>query len=372
MAWSALVVISSVVTGCDGEESSSSSRATGGGGAGQGGAALGGMGSGAAGGTASGGTASGGGSNASVPEPPAELTRYLTGNDEDADVTPMGPGLILMGGGADVDAAFSWWGDKIAGGDVVVLRASGSDGYNAYLYEDFAAVDSVETMLVTSASLANDDYVAWRVRHAEGVFMAGGDQAEYMTFWKGTALEDAMHEAWSRGAVVGGTSAGCAVLGAFVFAAYNDTVYSDEALEDPYNTYMELDRDFLSWAPLARVITDTHFADRDRFGRLLGFVARIVQDGWSPNPMGIGVDERTALVVDASGMGEVLGSGSVYLMHANGMPQQCQPGLPLEYASLSYHRLQAGDTVSLPDGTTSVTEVKVSASGGVTAPADPY
>lgn len=319
-----------------------------------------------------GGGSGGGGSGGSEPLAPAELVHYVTGSDADAAVTPAGPALVLMGGGTDVDAAFSWWGTYVAGGDVVVLRTSGADGYNDYLFSDFDAVDSVETLLVTSAALANDPYVAWRVRHAEGVFMAGGDQAAYLTFWKDTALEDALSDAWDRGAVIGGTSAGCAVLGAFVFAAYNDTVYSDEALDDPYNRYMQLDRDFLALPPLARVVTDTHFRERDRFGRLIGFVARVVQDGWSPNPIGIGVDEATALLVDPAGIGEVVGDGSVYVVHANGAPQQCQANATLEYAALSYHALVAGDTVTLPMGTSSAPSAVISASGGVTSPADPY
>jgi hypothetical protein len=69
-----------------------------------------------------------------LPLPPAGLVHYVTGSDANADVTPTGPGLILMGGGTDVDAAFQWWKPRISGGDVVVLRASGADGYNDYLY----------------------------------------------------------------------------------------------------------------------------------------------------------------------------------------------------------------------------------------------
>ncbi|MEQ9324206.1 MAG: hypothetical protein RIF41_33900, partial [Polyangiaceae bacterium] len=71
------------------------------------------------------------------PTKPTGLVTFLTGNDEDADVTPTGPGLILMGGGTDVDAAFQWWMPYLSGGDIVVLRNTGSDGYNDYLFESF-------------------------------------------------------------------------------------------------------------------------------------------------------------------------------------------------------------------------------------------
>jgi len=277
-----------------------------------------------------------------------------------------------MGGGSDVDAAFSWWSGLIAGGDVVVLRTSGSDGYNDYLFESFGTVDSVETMLVVTSALANDPYVAWRIAHAEGVFMAGGDQASYLATWKDSAVEQALQDAWDRGAVIGGTSAGCAVLGELMFAAYNDTVYSDEALEDPYNMYMTLERDFLALPPLASVITDTHFAERDRFGRLVGFVARTVQDGWASEVVGLGIDEATALVVGPDGIGEVLGAGQVYSVRSNGLPADCSAGNPLEYGPLSYTALAKGDTIALPSGQTDVPAASVTASAGMLTPADPY
>jgi cyanophycinase-like exopeptidase len=86
-------------------------------------------------------------------------------------------------------------------------------------------------------------------------------------------------------------------------------VYSDEALEDPYNQYMTMERDFLAFPPLEGVITDTHFFERDRMGRLVAFVARPIADGWSSSMVGLGVEERTALVIDAAGTGTVPGSG---------------------------------------------------------------
>ena len=99
------------------------------------------------------------------PIPPASLVRYLTGPDADAVVTPTGPGLILMGGGTEPDEAFVWWNTLHGGGDVVVLRTSGSDGYNDYLFSDIGGVDSVETLIVDSRALASHPYVAWRIEH---------------------------------------------------------------------------------------------------------------------------------------------------------------------------------------------------------------
>jgi cyanophycinase-like exopeptidase len=178
--------------------------------------------------------------------------------------------------------------------------------------------------------------------------------------------------AYERGAVIGGTSAGCAVLGPFLFAATNGTVYSDEALEDPYNPFMTLDRDFLALPLLAGVITDSHFYERDRMGRLVGFLARILQDGWGGAALGVGVDERTALVVDPQGQGQVLGERAVYLVRSGGPPTVCQPGQPLDYPGLTVHKLLEGDTVAMPSGATPVPGQPLAAQGGALSPADPY
>lgn len=366
-AWAVLVV--GWVLSCG--PSSAPGTANSGGDAGAGGAAAGGHGG--QGGTAGGGGSGGqGGVLEERPPKPEGLVSYVTGKDADNPITPQGPGLILMGGGTDVDAAFVWWKPYIAGGDVVVLRASGADGYNAYLHDDIGGCDSVETLLVTSKALAADPYVVWTVEHAEGIFLAGGDQAKYLNFWKDTPLEDALSAAHERGAVIGGTSAGCAVLGQLMFAAYNDTVYSNEALADPYNMYMTMERDFVPFAALSGWITDTHFVTRDRMGRLVGFLARIVQDGWSLAPIGVGVDEATAIVVGPDNMGEVMGSGAAYVVKTTEAPTLCAPGMPLEFANLTSQKLVAGDKLAFPSGATNVAAAPLSASGGTLTPANPY
>jgi cyanophycinase len=329
-------------------------------------------GAGAQGGAGAGGAAEGGAAGAPPIEKPEGLQSFLVGSDADADVTPLGPAWILMGGGTDVDAAFERWVPFVAGGDVVVLRTSGADGYNDYLYTDIGGVDSVETLLVTTKTFADSDYVADRLAKAEAIFMAGGDQATYVTRWKGTRVESELEAAAARGAVIGGTSAGCAVLGEFAFSAINDTVYSDEALEDPYNQYMTMEQDFLDFPLLAGVITDTHFAERDRMGRLVSFVARPIADGWASSVVGVGVDEETALFVDASGEGTVLGNGAVYVVRSNGAPASCVEGQPLVYEDLELVELRAGDVVTLPGGASDVPATTLSASGGVTIPANPY
>ncbi|HEX6292030.1 MAG TPA: cyanophycinase [Herpetosiphonaceae bacterium] len=270
---------------------------------------------------------------------------YVTGNSGDVARSTTA-GLMLMGGSTDVDAAFQWMINKSGGGDFVVIRASGTDAYNPYIY-GLGTLDSVETIIIKTRTAASNSFVVNKIRSAEALFIAGGDQADYVDFWKGTPVEDAIHYVASRNAPIGGTSAGLAIMGEFLFAAQNGTVYSSEALSDPYNRYMSLDRDFLTLPNMDNVITDSHFAARDRMGRLVGFLARIVQDGWSPEARGIGIDERTALVVEPSGAATRLGSGAVYFLRTPGRPEVCVSRTALTYRNVAVYRVSGAATFNL-------------------------
>lgn len=309
--------------------------------------------------------------DAAPPEPSPGLTRWLVGNPADK-VTTTQPGVILMGGGPDVDAAFAWQRARIGGGDIVVLRASGADGYNDYLFTDIGGSDSVETLLVNTRALALDPYVKWQLDRAEAIFIAGGDQAVYVAAWDNTPVADALAAAWTRGAVIGGTSAGCAFLAGTVYAATAGSVYSSEALADPYDARVTLVRDVVAFAPLANVVTDTHFAARDRMGRLLAFTARMMADGWSSAPLGLGVDEATALVIDGNGVGTVLGTGSVYAIAPTQAPAQCIAGQPLAWSGVPLYELRANETITVPTRATTVSPRTLSASNGTLSPANPY
>lgn len=281
------------------------------------------------------------------PTPPSDqgYSYYYTGNPADA-VTAFSPGYVLMGGGSDVDEAFRWMIQRSGGGDFVVIRASGADAYNSYV-ASLGQVDSVETLLVNSRTGAGDQFVVNKVRNAEALFIAGGDQADYLRLWKGTGLNEAINYAISRGVPVGGTSAGLAVLGEFVFSALNGTLYSPEALANPYNSYVTLDRNFLAAPVLQAVIADSHFVSRKRMGRLLVFLARIIKDGWAGEVKGIGIDEGTALLVETNGSTQPVGLGAAYFLLADHVPEVCQPSTPLTYSHVPVYKIQPGGTFNL-------------------------
>lgn len=268
--------------------------------------------------------------------------RMVVGNPGEV-TTPVAGGAVLIGGGSDraSEDAFRFLIRQSGGGDVVVVRYAKSDGYNRFIYA-LGGCDSVETLGVGTREEAASPHIVVRVQNAEAIFIAGGNQDDYVRMWDDTPLEAAIDDAIARGVPIGGTSAGLAVLGAFDFGALAGTVYSHEALADPYNQYMTLIRNFIEAPHLANTITDSHFVARDRMGRLVAFLARIVQDGWAAEARGIGVDENTALIVTPAGTLTRVGDGAAYLLRTLGPPQTCVPGQPLRFADVSVYKL-AGD-----------------------------
>lgn len=250
-----------------------------------------------------------------------------------ADVsTPTTGGTLLMGGSTDVDNAMKWMITKAGGGDIVVIRASGTNAYNSYIY-GLGTCNSVETLLIDSRTDANSTEAETKIRNAEAVFIAGGDQWNYVNYWKDTKVEDALNYLRNtKGCVIGGTSAGCAIQGNYYFTAQNGTVYSDEMLANPYNQYATIGvGGFLNNPYLGNLITDTHFNNPDRKGRLLGFLARMSKDNGIV-PKGVGVEERTAVCIDADGSSKVFGNNSAYFMIGeNGVPETCVSGSKLTW-----------------------------------------
>jgi cyanophycinase len=282
--------------------------------------------------------------------PRAQYDYYLTGDG--ADVTGETTfGLGLMGGGTDVDALFTWMSDRAGGGDFVVIRASGADGYNQYVF-DLGNFDSVETLVLKNRAASSDAFVLQTIRNAEALFIAGGDQSNYVDYWKGTLVEDAIHELAARGVPIGGTSAGTAILSEFIYAAQRQSVTSSQALADPFNRNITLDRDFLLLPFMSGIITDQHLIERDRLGRTLTFMARIVADGWAGESKAIAIDRETAVLVEDDGRATIVANADHPTPYAyfirGGVPQLVAPGVPLTYANLSVQRAQPGSAFNLP------------------------
>ncbi|MFZ0201061.1 MAG: cyanophycinase [Candidatus Sulfotelmatobacter sp.] len=273
------------------------------------------------------------------------------GSDLDAQ-THTDPGIAMMGGGSDLDEAFRWLCGKGHNGDFLILRASGKDDYNKYVNK-LCQMNSVATLIIPNRKAAEEPKVAKIIRLATVIFIAGGDQSHYVNFWKGTPVEDAINNHVLAGKPIGGTSAGLAILGQFVYGCLEDKandpdLTSQEVLSNPYAKRVTLVRDFLKVPGLENILTDSHFAKRDRMGRSMGFLARIVADSWSKSPREIAIDEKSALLVEVDGRSKVVGSGlGVYFLQVTDGPEVCKPGQPLTLRNVAAYHAPAGATFDI-------------------------
>lgn len=269
-------------------------------------------------------------------------TSYFTGNSIDAEVEALG-GICLMGGASEHDEAMKWFLQQSNGGDILVLRATGSNGYNDYLYSDLGInVNSVETIVCHNASASDDAYVLDKIKKAEAIWFAGGDQWTYISYWRNTPVDSLINKGINeRNLVIGGTSAGMAIQGGHYFSAQNGTVTSSTALANPYaGTVTVSNEPFLNNWQLSNVITDTHYDNPDRKGRHVVFLSRILNDN-QQIAKGIACDEYTAVCIPPSGICKIYGEypqydEDVYFIQPNcdlvdPSPEICQANTPLTW-----------------------------------------
>ncbi|MBD2663794.1 cyanophycinase [Richelia sinica] len=296
------------------------------------------------------------------------LIRYLNDITSDVDSTSVsgyqlrrlaGPVHILGGGGPDVDEAIQWMINQVRGGansenkvNVVIIRASGNDDYNRLIYA-MKGVKYVETLIIPNRQDANRIDVFDKVRNADVIFFAGGDQCQYIRNWKNTKLEVAVKSVYDKGGGIGGTSAGAMIQSEYVYdsCACIDSIETREVLEDPYRN-ITFTYNFLQWQHLRRTVIDTHFDTRKRMGRVMAFIARQIQDGVAKSALGIAISEETSIAIDKYGRAKVMGRGAAYFVLGDHLPEICRPGEPLTYYDYKIWRVPRGesfDLVNLPN-----------------------
>lgn len=294
--------------------------------------------------------------------------RYISGNPEDVS-PPVRGGLLLAGGGTDQPDAFRWFFERAGGGDIVILRASGSDGYHPFAMR-IGGLDSIESFVVHSRDASTDPLLLRQVTKAEGIFFAGGDQSRYVTYFKDTPVEDAINAAAKRGVPIGGTSAGLAILGEFSYAALKGSVTTAEATANPFNEDMTLDRGFLTLPHMGGLITDSHVMERGRLGRTVAFMARLLHDGWRRDGQAraIAIDRATAVRVSPDGTAVVVGDSTAHFMQTGPAPV-IRPATPLTSDVVHVYTTTAGARFDLRTWTGSGgREEQMRVTAGVTTP----
>ena len=253
---------------------------------------------------------------AAPPRPSATgdgYVEYAIGDASLAATAPVQPGLMLVGGGDWPRDAVRWMSERMGHGRLVILRASGDVEAQEEWYRDIGGIASARTFVFSDRRASSDPRVLDALRKADGIFIAGGDQANYVRFWKDTPVAEALDAHVRAGKPIGGTSAGLAILGAWGYGAMDGgSMVSEDALRDPLNPGMTLVDGFLHMPFLEHVITDTHFGVR-------------------------GVDQDAALCVDGDGIGRLFSGvpgGAAWLVVPSVPPTRLEAGKPLEISGV--------------------------------------
>ncbi|MEG4941516.1 cyanophycinase [Microcoleus sp. F4-D5] len=214
--------------------------------------------------------------------------------------------LLIIGGAEDKEGECKILREflRCAGGTkarIVVMTAATSlpgevgDNY-IRVFERLGAEDVrvVDTQRPEDAN--NPDYLE-AIEQATGIFFTGGDQARIINCLKDTKLDAAMHKRYSEGIIIGGTSAGAAMMPDMMI------------IEGDSETNPRVD--VVAMGPgmgfLPGVVIDQHFAQRGRLGRLV--TALLLQ----PAVLGFGIDENTAILVSGDEL-EVIGESAVTII----------------------------------------------------------
>lgn len=280
---------------------------------------------------------------------------YVFGKLDTPTPGPVSGGLLLMGGGDRNTDAMKWFFRKAGNGHIVVISASYGKEIGEEFYHEIGGIQSTEIFVFHARSQATNRKILDRLRKADGIFIAGGDQARYVRFWRGTPVGDILNAHVAAGKPLAGTSAGLAIQGEKLYGAMDDgSIRSPEALADPLGPANTIEGDFLHFALLKGVVTDTHFKERDRLGRLFAFVAKaqVGRPADQPAMIGLGVDESAALAVEPDGTGRIYATepdGSAWVVDGGGLRDIAGRG-PLDAPRVKVTGVGRGSVVHLPSG----------------------
>lgn len=227
-----------------------------------------------------------------------------------------GQGYICAEGGGNpgngdwAPSVFGWMVEKAGHADVVILGLSGSDAAATAAF-NAAGANSV-TNLAVNATNADTPSVYDQITAADIVWIRGGNQWNYVNLWGGTLTEQAIRDVFDAGGVVGGSSAGCAIMGSIIYDSQFGSLSPRQALQNPYHPFLTFTTDFLELTP--GVLFDTHFTERGRLGRLIVQLGRYAGDT-GEDILAVGVDDRTALCIHPDGTAEVRGEAAVTFLH---------------------------------------------------------
>ena len=252
--------------------------------------------------------------------------------------------LFIVGGGPQPPALVEEF-VRLAGGPgkarIVVLAMASSDGATSgeEKARDLRALGATAINVFALRDQANTDSVARLLDGATGIWFGGGDQVLLARAVAGTATERAIHARYAAGAVIGGTSAGAAVMSTPMITGDEKRPGGARAPGDSSDHWLTVDRaDVVTtdgFGLVTHFVVDQHFVRRKRHNRLISLVLER-----EPH-LGVGIDESTALIVEPDGRWRVAGASVAMVFDARGAAVT-PVGTTLGASGMRLHILPAG------------------------------
>jgi cyanophycinase len=251
---------------------------------------------------------------------------------------------VIIGGG-DRPVSVTQRFIELAGGPaaacIVVIGLASEDPTNSarHSIEEFKkyGVAQIQALPVSR------DQALQAIRQATGVYFGGGEQQKLVTALERLQLVPALHELFRRGGVLGGTSAGAAVMSEKMITGEERGIPTEE------ERFRSIQRDQIETSRglgfITNAIIDQHFITRKRLNRLFSVVLE------NPKLLGIGIDESTAIIVGPDQKFEVVGERNVMVIDAwHAGEVRTNPDRRLSATDLRVHILTAGDRFDLRRG----------------------
>ncbi|AMU91038.1 peptidase T [Sphingopyxis macrogoltabida] len=286
---------------------------------------------------------------------PKPYEHYVFGKLNTPTPGPVSGGLLLMGGGDRNIDSMKWFFGKAGNGHIVVISASYGKEIGEEFFDEVGGIQSAEIFVFHDRSQSTNRKILDRLRKADGIFIAGGDQSRYVRYWRGTPVAEILDAHVAAGKPLAGTSAGLAMQGEKLYGAMDDgSIKSPEALADPLGPANTIEGDFVHFALLKGIVTDTHFKERDRLGRLFAFLAKaqVGRPADQPAMIGLGVDESAALAVEPDGSGRIYATapdGYAWVVDGSTLRGVTGRG-PLDAPRVKVVGVGPGSVVHLPSG----------------------
>lgn len=248
---------------------------------------------------------------------------------------PENGALVIMGGGRVVDTILKRYVELAGGIDshiVVIPTAGGSNNYDQDYY--FAkqlrqfGVRKVTVLHTYNKKEANTDEFAKPLLDAKAVWFGGGRQWRLVDAYAGTKTQELIWEILNKGGVIGGSSAGATIQGSYL------------ARGDSKNNQIMMGDHEEGFGFIKNIAIDQHVMARNRQFDMFEIIEK------KPELLGIGIDERTAIVVQGDTF-EVIGQGKVLIYDGTFWSQEGSDLKKLPSKENMFYALQMTDGYNL-------------------------